>query len=439
MRFLFQIIIVFLIIFNWRVPVFYNSVIVAMLLSIVYYVYNKRAIPITYFFQRYNATILIATILLGVIVFAVSVFHGTEVMSDLQKRIWIQFMMLTAMILAIPLLIEGKEDYAFEKISAIICYVFALQGLIHLSGLFFSPVGDFLFEMKPEALKIAVSDPAMNLDRFRTYALAGSIFFELPAAYGIAFILFFRLSLIENQQYISGWQQYIVLFLMIAGVILSGRTGFVGLGIGVFLWLLFSFTKIIHFFVRNIWKIILAISILLIVFYFLFSSTQRQTLIDDVFPFAFEAYYNWREGGKFATGSTDVNFSENFYFYLQDRTLLVGHGIADISQYSKLGYNSTDVGYMKSMIFGGIPFLICLIIYQSLYFFKPLQLTGRGNTRDNRKDLWCFLLLFIYMFILTLKESAMGTLHIVETLYLIIGSSYMIRYYYKKGQEEIVK
>jgi len=438
MRFLFQVFVVFLIIFNWRIPVLYNSVAVAMLLLIVYYLYNKAAIPVTYFFQRHNATILIATIALGVIVFAIPVFHGTEVLSGLEKRVWVQFMMLAAMILAIPLLIEGAEDVAFEKISAIICCAFALQGLIHLTGFLVAPIGDFLFEMKPESLQAAVSNPMLSLSRFRTYALTGSIFFELPAAYGIACILFFRLSLTQEQQYITGWQQYAILFLILGGIILSGRTGFVGLGIGVCFWILFSYQRIIQFFARNVWKIILIVSIILIVFNFLLSSKQRDALIEEVFPYAFEAYYNWRDAGKFTTNSTDLNFSEEFYYYLRDETLLVGQGL-ERDELHTVGYQSTDAGYMRSILFGGIPFLICLIIYQSLYFIRPLQFSYRGGTNEDAKDFGCFLSLFIYIFILHLKENAMGTCHIVETLYLIIGSSYMIRYYSKKGQEEIVK
>ena len=438
MRLLFKVIIVFLIIFNWRVPYVYNSVSIAIILLVIYYIYNKGAISLKFFFQRYNATILIATIILGVIIFAIAVFHGTNVLSNLEKRVWVQFMMLFAIVFSIPLLVEGEEEFAFEKISVIICYAFALQGLIHLTGFLFTPIGDFLFEMQPEVYKDAVMDPARNLDRFRLYALSGSVFFELPAAYGVACILFFRLLLIKDQKFISGWIQFAVLFFFIAGISLSGRTGFVGLGIGVFLWLLFSYQKLIDFVFKNGLKILLSVIFVIFAFNYLLSSSQRRAFTDELFPFAFEAYYNWRDVGRISTYSTDVNLSEKFYYYLRDETLFAGHGL-ERTNLTEVGYTTTDAGYMLSIIFGGIPFLICLMIYQSLYFIKPLQIANRGDTEYDRKDLWCLLLLFIYMFILHFKESAMGTLHIVETLLIVIGSSYLIRYYYRDSQEEKLK
>jgi len=431
MRLFFKVIIVFLIIFNWRVPTFYNSVAVAIILSIVYYIFfRKGSIPFKYFFQRYNATVLIATVILGAVIFAITVFHNTNVVTTIEKRVWVQFMMLFAMVLAIPLLIEGDEGHAFEKVGEIICYAFALQGLIHLTGYLVPSVGNYLFEMKPKAMQEIVSDPSKHLARFRLYALTGSIFFELPAAYGVACILYFRLLLNKTKQYFAGWRSYAVIFFMIAGISLSGRTGFVGLGVGVFLWLLFTYQKLIDFLVRNSWRIILGIVVFLFAFNFLLPTTKRQSFEDEVFPFAFEFYYNWRDRGTLSTRSTDLNFSEAFYFYLRDETLLAGHGL-ERDDFPKVGYLSTDAGYMRSLIFGGIPFLVILIIYQSLYFIKPLQIANRGSTTEDRKDFWCILLLFIYMLLLHTKENALGILHIVETLYLVIGSSYLLRYYYR--------
>lgn len=428
MKFIFRVIIVFLIVFNWRVGYVYNSVFVAIILSTIYYLYNKGSIPLTHFFQRYNATILIATTILGAIIFSIPVFHNTEVMSTMEKRVWVQFMMLFAMIYALPLLVEGDEEHAFERVSVIICYAFALQGLIHLTGYIYTPVGNYMFDMKPKELRDVVADPSNHLARFRLYALTGSIFFELPAAYGVACILFFRLILIKGQQYITGWQQYAVMFFMIAGISLSGRTGFVGLGIGIFLWLMFSYQVIVDLFVRNSWKIISGVVVFLIAFNVLLPSSKRQAFQNEVFPFAFEFYYNWRDRGRISTGSTDTNFSEQFYYYLRDQTLLTGHGL-ERDDLTLAGYSSTDAGYMRSILFGGIPFLLCLIIYQALYFYRPALIANRGGTEDDRKDLWCIVLLFVYMFLLHAKENAMGLVHIVETLCIAAGSGYMIKYY----------
>lgn len=428
MHFLFKVIIVFMIIFNWRLEYVYNSVFLAMIITTIYYIYDTGFIPFKYFFQRYNATILIASVLLTVLVFAIPVIHGTTVVTTYEKRIWVQFLMLFAMIYALPLLIKGEEEVAFERISVIICYTFALQGLIHLTGFLVPAVGDFLFEMKPIELQRAVMNPDNHIARFRAYSMTGSVFFELPAAYGVAAILFFRLMLYKDQQYITGWRTFIITFFILAGISLSGRTGFIGFGVGLGLWLLFNYKRIVHVLLQNAGKIIIIVAFFTVTFNFIISPSQRQAFNDDLFPYAFEFYYNWRDHGRLSTTSSDINFSEEFYYPMRDETLFAGHGL-ERDELELVGYNSTDAGYMRSIMFGGIPFLLCLIFYQGLFFYKPLLVSNSGGTRASEKDFWCFLFLFIYMFFLHLKENAMGIVHIVETLYIAAGSSYLIRYY----------
>jgi hypothetical protein len=424
MKLFFKVIILFMIVFNFRIPYVYNSVVLADILVAFYYLFIRKSVPLTYFYFRYNATILIGTVVLLVINLAFTVLHG-QYYFLLQKRLIIEIFMLMSFIFSLPLFIENEESEAYEKMSAIICYAFALQGLIHLAGYLYTPFGEFLYSIKPPGFKDFMENPEYGVDKFRGYALTGSIFFELPAAYGVACIMFFRLQLIEGQKYLSGLKAYIVLFLMIAGISLSGRTGFIGLFIGLFLYSVYSLNKF-YSWGKDVWKVGLAVILSLTFFYLLITPKQRDALVNEVFPFAFEAYYNFRDKGVISTGSTD-QLMQGHYYPLRNETLLAGHG--NISD-NISSYRHTDAGYMNALIFGGVLYLLSLIFYQYLYFAAPLALTNRKDTLENKQDFLCFFLLFVYMFILEYKADSMGTQHITEVLYLAIGSTFMIKHYY---------
>jgi len=433
MQFLFKVIVLFLIMFNFRLPIVYNSVVVSILLSAFYYIGKKGKIPLTYFFQRYNVIILIGTVIVAFIIFLIALLHQTEVMSSIEKRMWVEFIMLWAVIFALPLLVEGKESTALEELSIVICYAFALQGIISLTGFLYAPFGDFLFEMKPEDTKEAILNPALNLDKFRLYNLSGILFVELTAAFGVAFIVFFWLQLKSDQPYISGWKKYLIFFFIFSGNTFSGRTGFIGLLMGLGGWLILSYNEVFLFLKRNLGYIIVFSLVTLFSYNVLLTDKQRQSFSKEVFPFAFEWYYNYEETGRFEIHSMEATTNDH-YFYLYDKTLLKGHGIEAFG--GKSSYPHSDAGYINTLVFGGIPLLLCFIIYQSLYFIRPIAIARENNSRNNRIDIVFFLLLFLYVFIVEIKTHAIGYIHVIEVMYLSLGSGYIIQHYLQKEQSE---
>ena len=425
MKLFFKVIILFMIIFNFRMPYVYNSVVLADLLAFFYYFFVRKSIPFTYINFRYNVVILIGTIIMVLINMSFTIFHG-QYFFLFQKRLILQFFMLSSFIFCLPLFIENEENEAYEKMSVLICYAFALQGIIHLAGYLYTPFGNFLYDLKGPGFKAFMEDPSYGLAKFRGYALTGSIFFELPAAYGVACIMFFRLQLKEGQKYLSGFKAYIVLFFLIAGISLSGRTGFIGFFMGLLLYAVYSFDKFSKW-VKNTWKLILGIAFALVFFYLLLTPRQQKSMNDEIFPFAFEAYYNWRDKGTFSTGSSDA-LIHGHYYALRGETLLAGHGTPASEN---IGYKPTDAGYMNAMVFGGVLYVLCLAIYQYLYFAIPLSVNYRRQTNEEKHDFLCFFLLFAYIFILEYKADALGTQHITEVLFMAVGSSFLIKYYYQ--------
>ncbi|MDR1633093.1 MAG: hypothetical protein LBR97_09530 [Dysgonamonadaceae bacterium] len=335
----------------------------------------------------------------------------------------VQGYMLCCLVFVLPFLIEKKAK-AFEDAITIICGAFALQGLIHTTGFLITPVGDFIFSLHTEAFQEMADNPLLHIDRFRFYSLTGSPFFELPAAYGLACILFFRMQLIPDQNYLKGWKAFVIMILMIMGISLSGRTGFVGFGLGVLLYTVFNWNKSLQI-GKNIVKISGGFLLLLAIFYIVLTPMQKDNFVNRLLPFAFEAYYNWIGTGEFRTSSTDALLDVHYY-PLDSETILWGKGV--ISGRT-IGFRHTDAGYMNDVIFGGVFYILLLALYQYLYFRQPLKYSLQQNSRDGNINFFCFFILFAYMFILEYKTAALGTQHITEVLLLYIGISYLIKQY----------
>ena len=426
-----RVVILFLIIFSFRIPVLYNTTFLSILLSTCYYLYTRRAIPFDFFWHKYNFIVLGGLLVTCVICLGITIFHHQYDIVML-KVLLVQLSMLGALVYALPILIpKGEEGIAFERSALIICYTFALQGIIQLSGFFIPSWGEFLVEMKGEGVAKQVLTGYENL-YFRGYALTGSPFFELPSAFGVAFILFFRLLLVRGYSFFPGYISYIIFILFFLGSMFSGRTAFVGLAIALIMCvcILKNPGRIVLSVLKNM-AVVIFFAILL--FQFLPKEIKLQ-IEEDVLPFAFEFYYNYTEKGELKTASSDVMLNAH-YFLPKEETLLIGDG----RYMNKTGnnYMYTDAGYMRAVLYGGGFFFLWLVLYQSLYFIRPMTRSylQRKNVEDY-SDFLCFLFLFGYLFFLEFKSEAIGRQNITMVLLLFIGCAYMVRDCYRFGNEK---
>ncbi|MDR2690920.1 MAG: hypothetical protein LBB73_01245 [Dysgonamonadaceae bacterium] len=427
-----KVIILFLIVFNFRIPYFYDTAVLSVIISLLYYIIVRRSIPFYQFNSRYVVTILAATVAMICIVMLITVFHGRYDFTLYMKRFTLQLFMLFALATAYPLMIEGKEEQALEETLKIICYTFAWEGAIHLTGFIYNPFGEWLIRLLSEDRKIVdsyVSD--YYIHRFRFYAMSGSVFFELPAAMGVACIVYFRLLLERGQKYMGYFISIVVLMLLLAGIMLSGRTGFIGLFTGLLYYIVFMSRS---GWKKDIWRLVAASALLGFIFYSALSDKQKNDFNEQLLPFALEGYYNWKEYGTFFIRSADVTM-DSHYFPLKAETIQKGHGVEAMSVPF---YRHTDAGYMNALVFGGIFYLLALVAYQCLYFIKPLSLARlRVDANGRRRDFWFFTILLAYMFVMEYKGVALGSQHLTEVVFLFICSAYITQHYFREdyGQD----
>lgn len=170
---------------------------------------------------------------------------------------------------------------------------------------------------------------------------------------------------------------YLAISLIFFSVIVSGRTGLVGIAFAI----LVFFTKIYKFdtFIYSMKRVIVAVSLIFVGYAAIgvLSPSVRNSIDNTLLPWAFEFYYNYLETGELTTASSD-QLQESHYYDLSDKTLFQGDGM----YYSghALFYGLTDAGYMRlAMYFGITGILIFVILYVRLAVLSFSRLSKYDN------------------------------------------------------------
>lgn len=130
--------------------------------------------------------------------------------------------------------------------------------------------------------------------------MANGTGFSLSLGYGIAFIVYANYLLNTRKNF----PEIILGLLIFVGMFFAGRSAFIGVLIG-FLYYLFSpkggtLVQKTKFLVKTLLYVIFIVTILYVCF-----SGFINHIIDNVLPFAFEPVYNFINGDKFETASTN--------------------------------------------------------------------------------------------------------------------------------------
>ncbi len=191
----------------------------------------------------------------------------------------------------------------------------------------------------------------------RALAISGSSFFGLAVSYGLAFIIFWSdENLLCNKNRAAKQLLYI---LMVTGTFFAGRTGYVGLALGL---MCLAFKRKRR---RRLTKGEFAAGLAGIfclvggIVWFVRASQFSQKLYT-LFRITFEVFINRITKGTFRTTSTDTLWG--MYFKIPFETFIAGDGMYTNADGSY--YMSTDSGYMRQILFIGVIGLFLLIVMQ---------------------------------------------------------------------------
>lgn len=246
----------------------------------------------------------------------------------------------------------------------------------------------------------------------------GNVFFKGSTNYGISFLAVVILPYLKPNFITKNAVLYWPSVALIAiGGIMTGRTVFVAIGLGILMIGILKAQNILDF-IRLNFKIIIYILLAIPVIFWiarLYIDPHRLELIAN---FAFEFYMNFTEGNGLQTSST--NTLKRMYSVLPEslKTWLIGDGRMDDPKGGY--YMHTDVGYLRLIFYFGLPgtflFLWLLIKYYkilaSLAPLKPIKLF--------------FLMFVMWSVILNFKGLAFESRYFVLFLVVLVLSDFTV-------------
>lgn len=345
MKTLYCTLIVFLFLFSFPVPFFYNSLFFSLLLSIP--LCNSKVIHIMLSFLKtryviYGVLLLLASFLYYSLSTILSGVYDFSLM-----KIYVGMILYggTGAFVAAVIYINTEKN----SLSTIILLCLVIQASIILAS-FASPAFKSALDIFRTANSVDVAERYYG-GGIRGLALSGSQFF------GLAVLLASMIYICYVMEHQFSNRAWIYILLLICSIIFLsvGRTVIFGVVFGL-LFLLINISSTVGVIFKKVFLIFIISAILISFLPYLAPSLKDK--LDSFMYFAFEAIYNYIQYGEVRTSSTDV--LAQMYYPLSASTLLHGDG-----QYLNLDgtyYGHTDAGYMRDVLALGVPFTIILII-----------------------------------------------------------------------------
>ncbi|MEZ9158457.1 hypothetical protein AB4169_09285 [Vibrio lentus] len=416
MKNIFSIFVIFLFLFSFRLPLFYNSAFLSIFLIFIGCLFIVRKEQ-SFFLHNCKKILLDRSTLL--LIFSIIIICIVSLVYPLLTETY-DFTILSTLLnqfisifLALILVSYFNIDKTHSVIEFII-FAFVIQSLIQLTAFLYTPFFEFV--------KLFQSETAIEIGEtyggggMRAVAISGSQFFGLSASYGFVFLLFFNYLVTKRRTSIT---DLVIFSLLVVGTIFSGRTGFVGLAAALCYSFVVSQRRLLVLgFISKLTLFSFVVVNLLVAFVL---DPERVLYIKNVlFPWAFEFIYSVIRTGSIETRSSSGLI--NHYFWLDDIDYIIGMGLNKV-------YLS-DAGYMRNLIYGGVSWLFLLSIYQIQLFIALIR-------KDKSRKLF-FIVLCMFIFVLHYKGEAVGFLLMIQKMiFMILFSTilYNKRDYHEKNSD----
>lgn len=266
-----------------------------------------------------------------------------------------------------------------------------------------------------------------NIGHFRATGLSGLSIYDTSVSYALFMIPLMgwctSKNRIENNKYL--FTSFVVATL----TLLAGRTGFIMFFVFFLISILYSGRR--GYFVFSLF-LLLSIVLIMIVSIFGF---------DDLYHFsrfAFEPLYAFFETGSFRSASTD-ELMDSYLFVPWDTPMLTGYGVwaqPSVSEAISFKY-MTDSGLILFYIFMGIPGLILILSYLSIFIYRFFTISRlilnekhimKGKAKLGKESIQILLFVFFVFFVFSLiikapfvfSERIMSVYFVIVTYCLVV-------------------
>ncbi|MBV4553012.1 hypothetical protein HU742_017850 [Pseudomonas sp. SWRI102] len=324
----------FLIVFDLQVPFLPNgygsSLVVLVLLLATAFLRSKLKI---------SGQVFCALIPLLLLHLAIALFVVVRLLYDKGEefQVLLSVAKSATVFLAISLFFLLFER-AVNAIPSLIKSIFLVNALICFVAGSIPPVLDVVRYFQFES-------SATTFITYRNSFLSGSGFFSIGSAYGLATFFIIYTFMIERR--ISDFRTVASILLIFAAGFVAARVSMIGFALSAPLLLLRNF----KIFVRSSFVLIGAVVIFLSV-----------PGLDKYNSWLFEFFSNGLQSSTLAVLLQDM------YFIPDLSTFVFGDGKYGLS--GEVYYGGSDVGYMRNLFFGGIPYVTLLLTFPMLLLLE---------------------------------------------------------------------
>jgi hypothetical protein len=389
-------------------PGFFISL-VSFFILVAYLLVNKRTI-----YTVKNVSPFILILFLIIYSYFIVFLHGTGE-TFIAKGYFLYIIAYLVGPNLILIVLKKRNQLNLVDVVNYIIWLAVIQSVIMLGMLAMPSFKSFIFNIQNSDRQFL----HLESGGFRMLGLAYGVVWDLGIVQSLSSIFIVWL-IPKTKSARKIWLLAIAYLLIFASILMSGRTGFVGILLSILL-LFYNLLSggSLMMYRKFISRILITLIIVLNLIYASLSPDIRDLITEKVLPWAFEMFINSQEGSGVETQST--NQLKDMYFDISNSTFLMGDGYYRDPNDSAAYYMGTDAGYMRQILFYGI--FGSLILYSFYFFIFKNMLLKSLKMYDNSTAVMIFLIAFYFFFAHVKGDVFMGgdmPLRILFLLYFVV-------------------
>lgn len=377
-----------------------------------------------YIIRPLNSSIIVGFLALSWLIISKNYLRTLKLLS---KRYFLEILFLNVLLISLSIvfsLAHGTMDYTFTSIlfaqlihlilgSFLICLLYIKYKIktsdiikyiivCYILQSFIELIASFIPSIASIMKYFTGGDLQDRYNGVRGLALTSAAGWSLGLTFGIVFILFSKRYLIASQNS----KNVTMLLILVSGCFFAGRTGLVGLILGLVYFILNNkILSSISIVLKIVIFVIFLIAVVFIVFpeYFEFANNY-------ILPFALEPIYNFIEGKGLTSKSTD-RLDAMWDINISDNVFLIGTG--HLIEYDGQYFMHTDVGVLRNILYWGIIGYFFLVLYQIIIMYPSLK---------NRATRGIMLMIFCYLIVCECKAVTLGLNKMTFSILFLISS-----------------